>query len=222
MQRLTLFSLLLFVVLLLALPFIFGELMTGSLAKLHISERTASMLAFGIIFGGLINIPIARFHLDTEAPADSMAIFGLSGLAPRMRQMRHETVIALNVGGCIIPTALAAYELSVLPSPLLQAAVIVSALNTLVCYAAARVIPGVGIAIPGLLPPVVAALGALALAPQMAAPVAFIAGVAGPLIGADLFHLKDLKASPTGVASIGGAGTFDGIVLSGIIAAYLA
>jgi len=26
----------------------------------------------------------------------------------------------------------------------------------------------------------------------------------------------------TGVASIGGAGTFDGIVLSGIIAAYLA
>ncbi|HXZ68352.1 MAG TPA: DUF1614 domain-containing protein, partial [Alphaproteobacteria bacterium] len=46
--------------------------------------------------------------------------------------------------------------------------------------------------------------------------------VAGPLIGADLFHLRDIKASPVGIASIGGAGTFDGIVLSGIIAAYLA
>jgi uncharacterized membrane protein len=45
----------------------------------------------------------------------------------------------------------------------------------------------------------------------------------GPLIGADLLHLKDIEeSSNTGVISIGGAGTFDGIVLSGIIAAYLA
>ena len=42
------------------------------------------------------------------------------------------------------------------------------------------------------------------------------------LIGADLLHLKQIEESATGVASIGGAGTFDGIVLSGIVAAYLA
>jgi len=35
-------------------------------------------------------------------------------------------------------------------------------------------------------------------------------------------HLKDIEASEIGVVSIGGAGTFDGIVLSGIVAAYLA
>jgi uncharacterized membrane protein len=46
--------------------------------------------------------------------------------------------------------------------------------------------------------------------------------VLGPLIGADLLHLRDIEELETGIASIGGAGTFDGIVLSGIVAAYLA
>ncbi|MDH4154237.1 MAG: DUF1614 domain-containing protein, partial [Nitrospira sp.] len=47
-------------------------------------------------------------------------------------------------------------------------------------------------------------------------------GVLGPLIGADLLHLRDIEKIATGIASIGGAGRFDGIVLSGIVAAYLA
>jgi uncharacterized membrane protein len=67
-----------------------------------------------------------------------------------------------------------------------------------------------------------AALLALLLAPEDAPPVAFVAGVAGPLIGADLLHLKAIDRVQSGMMSIGGAGTFDGIVLSGIIAAYLA
>jgi uncharacterized membrane protein len=49
-----------------------------------------------------------------------------------------------------------------------------------------------------------------------------VAGVAGPLIGADILHLKDIQKNAVGIASIGGAGTFDGIILSGIVAAYLA
>ena len=58
--------------------------------------------------------------------------------------------------------------------------------------------------------------------PDFAPPIAFIAGVLGPLIGADLMHLRDIKRIATGIASIGGAGTFDGIVLSGLMAAFLA
>ena len=75
---------------------------------------------------------------------------------------------------------------------------------------------------PGLVPAIAAAALAFLLARDQAAPVAFIAGVAGPLIGADLFHLREIGRTATGIASIGGAGTFDGIVLSGIVAAYLA
>jgi uncharacterized membrane protein len=96
-------------------------------------------------------------------------------------------------------------------------------ITTVVCYLIARPVPGLGIAMPGFVPPIVSALSAYLLAPDQAPPVAFVAGVVGPLVGADLLHLRDMhKVATTGIASIGGAGTFDGIVLSGILSAYLA
>jgi uncharacterized membrane protein len=68
----------------------------------------------------------------------------------------------------------------------------------------------------------VAALSALLLQPAFAPPVAFIAGVLGPLVGADLLHLNDIKSIGANVASIGGAGTFDGIVISSLVATLIA
>lgn len=65
---------------------------------------------------------------------------------------------------------------------------------------------------PGLFPPLLAALSALVLVPDQAPPVAFVAGMLGPLIGTDLLHLRDIEK-----IAISGAGTFDGIVLSGIL-----
>jgi uncharacterized membrane protein len=41
------------------------------------------------------------------------------------------------------------------------------------------------------------------------------------LIGADLLHLKDITRVSVGMLSIGGAGTFDGIVLSAVLATVL-
>jgi uncharacterized membrane protein len=52
--------------------------------------------------------------------------------------------------------------------------------------------------------------------------VAYISGTFGVLIGADLLNLKNLTALKAPVVSIGGAGTFDGIFLTGIIAVLLA
>jgi uncharacterized membrane protein len=52
--------------------------------------------------------------------------------------------------------------------------------------------------------------------------IAYVAGNLGPLVGADLLHLKEILRVPAGMLSFGGAGTFDGIVLSGILAALLA
>jgi uncharacterized membrane protein len=46
--------------------------------------------------------------------------------------------------------------------------------------------------------------------------------VLDPLIGADMLHLRNIAALETGIANIGGADTFDAIVLSGIVVAYLA
>ncbi|HKJ83537.1 MAG TPA: DUF1614 domain-containing protein, partial [Mariprofundaceae bacterium] len=56
---------------------------------------------------------------------------------------------------------------------------------------------------------------------KTAAPLAYIAGTTGVIIGADLLHLKDIAKLGAPVVSIGGAGTFDGIVLTGIVAVLL-
>ncbi len=80
---------------------------------------------------------------------------------------------------------------------------------------------GVGIAVPRLLPPLSAALAALLLVPQQAPLAAYVAGTMGTLVGADLLHLGKIRGLATPVASIGGAGTFDGVFLTGIIAVLL-
>jgi uncharacterized membrane protein len=152
-------------------------------------------------------------------------LFGLGRLFPRAVRRRTYTILAVNVGGCIIPCLLVLYEVLRLarsgPAALALTAVAVG-INIAVCYRLARPVPNVGIALPALVPAFVAAACGLILIHEQAPLVAFTAGVLGPLVGADLLHLGDVGRLSTGVASIGGAGTFDGIVLSGLIATLLA
>jgi uncharacterized membrane protein len=218
-------TLLVFIALLVLLPILFGHLLVASLAKLHLSPGVAVALVFAIVLGGLVNIPIRRIPREDTAAYDPFAVYGLP-VPWRPIQMRRDTVIAVNLGGCIIPAGIALYELNHLTAdgPLaLAMAALAAGINILVCYRLAQPAPGIGVVMPGLVPPLVAVAAALLLAPgDTAPPIAFIAGIAGPLIGADLLHLRDISRVGAGIASIGGAGTFDGILLSGIVAAYLA
>jgi uncharacterized membrane protein len=217
--------LILFLLLLILLPFAFGHLFTAALIKLNLEPKTALLLVLAIFAGSAFNIPLKRIARTETVVVDPFAVFGFSGWWPRLRRVRRETVIAVNVGGCIVPVGLVAYETASLlmeGSQIASALLVATAMNTAVCYWLAKPMEGIGIALPGFVPPFVAAIGALILAPEQATPIAFVAGVLGPLIGADLLHLRDVERIATGMASIGGAGTFDGIVLSGIVAAYLA
>jgi uncharacterized membrane protein len=207
------------------LPFLFGEILLGGLGKLHIGRETAILLGIAIIVGGFINIPVKRIIHQHQVVVYPFAAFGFGERWPRLRRVYRETVIAVNVGGCVIPAALVVYELTRLATAgqgTLAAAAAVVTVNVIVCYLTARPVPGVGIVMPGLLSAFLAAGLAMLFAHGEAAPVAFVAGVVGPLVGADLLHLKDLSGKAVGTMSIGGAGTFDGIVLSGVVAAYLA
>jgi len=173
--------------------------MVASLAKLHLDPGTAVSIVVAVMLGGLINIPIARIPREDQILVHPFAVFGLSGLWPRIRRVRRETIIAVNVGGCLIRTDLAFYgliHLVVVAPSTLSAVAIASMIAIVICYLTARPTPGVGITIPGLVPALVAAGLALILAPERAAPVAFIAGVVGPLIGADLLHLRGVIPTP--------------------------
>jgi len=83
----------------------------------------------------------------------------------------------------------------------------------------AQPIPMVGVTIPMFIPPLVAVLLGFIFSPRNPTPVAYIAGVLGVLIGADLMNLSTFSGA--GVMSIGGAGVYDGIFLVGIISALI-
>jgi uncharacterized membrane protein len=212
------------------LPYLVVGAMETALAKLHLWGPVALLCLMGIFVGGLINVPIRYIEREVDQIVDVRGWYGWINRSPMLRRANTETIIAVNVGGCVVPTLMAIYELIMVVTQgryPAWAVAIVSLVNILVCYYVARPINGVGIAMPGFVSPTVAVGLSWLLLPGrefdvIRAPVAFTAGVLGPLIGADLLHLRDFTRVSVGVLSIGGAGTFDGIVLSGMVAALFA
>lgn len=209
------------------LPVFLVDVMQSALARLNLSPTVATLAVIGILIGSLVNIPVYRFSRLDTLPDYTFGAFGLGWFAPQFREMRQQTVIAVNVGGCVIPTSIAVWELlGILGSDgrTVLLTFLIAGANTFVCYRASRPVEGVGIMMPGFLSPLVSVglTWLLGIPPGLRAPVAFVAGVSGPLIGADLLNLRNIARLPGGVLSIGGAGTFDGIVLSGVLAALLA
>jgi uncharacterized membrane protein len=210
------------------LPLVLYDVGRIALGKLGLSPVTATLTVLGIFIGSLVNLPVKEIRRDELQPELPFGPMGM--LYPRTyRRVQSRTIIAVNLGGCVIPVALAVMQVFRLarigPEALLTAG-LVSVLSIVVCWRTARPVEGIGIMMPGLIPPLVSVLGTWILlfdaTPEQRAATAFVAGVSGPVIGADLFHFRDILRTPVAVMSIGGAGTFDGIVLSGILAALLA
>lgn len=200
--------------------FVKWGLITIALSKLGIPPDTLFLLLLLSMLGSMINIPVKRVRVTEEVPEfDIITFFGIRYRPPRWFYER-EMIIALNVGGAIIPVLLSLHLW--LQSPVSFKALIAVALVTVVVNKIARPIPGVGIATPMLIPPLVAAAVALILTPEWAPGTAYISGTLGTLIGADIMNLKKIRELRAPVVSIGGAGTFDGIFLTGIIAVLLA
>jgi uncharacterized membrane protein len=130
------------------------------------------------------------------------------------------TVIAVNVGGAVIPTLLSLYLL--VKNDLWIRGIVTTAIVAAIVHMLAYPVPGVGIAVPIFVPPVATAIVAVLIARQHAAALAYVGGSLGTLIGADLLNLDAVQGLGAPVASIGGAGTFDGIFLTGVMAVLLA
>ena len=130
------------------------------------------------------------------------------------------TLIAVNVGGAVIPVLVSLYLL--VRHALWIRGLVATAVVALVIHWFANPVRGVGIAVPVFLPALITAVLALVLARERAAPLAYVAGSLGTLIGADLTNLDKVSDLGAPVASIGGAGTFDGIFVTAILAVLLA
>lgn len=210
--------------LILLLPFVLANALLTALGKLGLGPTSSLLAALSIFLGSAINVPVTRIEREELVEYLPNRLLGLHRLLARPMQRRTYTVIAVNVGGCLVPTAIAGYQgarLALQAPSVLPAALLALVINVALCYYFAKPVPDVGITMSPLVPAGAAALCGLLLAPEWAPPVAFMAGVLGPLIGADFLHLDDIAQTGTGMASIGGAGTFDGIVLSGLVATLL-
>jgi uncharacterized membrane protein len=201
--------------------FFFAQIgvLTLAFAKIGINPQYMFALLFFTLVGSGVNIPIKRIKEEKLCDEEHVRFYGMRYRVPSFRDP-CTTVLAVNLGGAVIPVLISLYVLAKCPVPiqaLLATGIMVVVMNKL-----ARPVKGIGIGVPVLTPPLIAAMLGLLLAPGNAPPVAYVAGTMGTLIGADLLNLKKIAGLGAPVASIGGAGTFDGIFLAGIIAVLLA
>ncbi len=208
-----------FLAALILLPFLMLGMIGGAFIKLGLSPSLMFWLLIFTLVGSMVNIPIYTLKSEEVVGDTVVSYFGMRVRVPRMPP-GGRTVLAVNVGGAVIPVALCLYLLTQMDFGL-YLPVLVGGV-TLVVNRLARPIKGLGIAVPGLIPALVAVVGAYVLSPpELRAPSAYIASTMGILIGADLLRLGEISRLGAPVASIGGAGTFDAIFLSGVIAVML-
>ncbi len=233
------------------LALLFLNVVTEAFRLLGLSPRGALLLLLISLVGSLINIPLTRRRIVLADPALERLPPVVRQMLPYFHYdppLVTEEILAVNVGGAVVPVVFSVY-LCTLRGTSIPAAVAATVVVTVVTKLFARPRPGVGVTLPAFVAPLTAAVAAHGLVrllgadPDAAAPAAYIAGTLGTLIGADLLNLPRLlrgravgdaereagelglaPAPParTVIASIGGAGVFDGIFLSSVLAPLLA
>lgn len=209
---------LLVAMLVIAMAFIELNAIVVAFEKLGLSRRSIYLALIATLLGSYINVPLFKF---TSRPSLEVP--------PEIQQWMHtqhivqtsETIVAVNIGGCVIPVIFSIYlyvHTLVIPTHVILAVAIMAG----VAYGLSRTVPGSGITLPVVIPPVTAAIVAAFLEPEHRAALAYIGGTLGVLIGADLLRLREIPRIGVKEASIGGAGTFDGIFITGIVAVLLA
>jgi uncharacterized membrane protein len=193
--------------------------------KLGLSPDLAYLLLMCTLAGSMINLPVATLKADGPPPPEPPASespppapgFPQGWPFPRLPPFTGKVTITVNVGGALFSLYLFAHT----PLGVVRSVASIM-LVALVASRFSRPIPRMGIGMPILIAPLTAALVATLIDPAQRAPLAYISGTLGVLIGADLMRLKDILKLGSPVASIGGAGTLDGVFLTGIIAVLLA
>ena len=220
-------SMLVLAILLLILVAVVGLVFVGvvgvAFADVGFSPTIIVLILIATFVGSFLNIPILK--LKTSVPIvveEYVSFFGVTYRIPQVEYGQVVTVVAVNAGGALIPAAVSIYLLSRTAPETIFYSIIGVAIVGLITHAVARPVKGVGIVTPWFIPPIAAAIIAIILQPGSARTIAYVAGVLGTLIGADLTNLHVIPKLGAPVASIGGAGTFDGVFLSGIIAVLLA
>ena len=110
-------------------------------ARLGISPMSAILLLLASLFGAYVNIPIAQLPGQTEVVGQRVDFFGFEYVVPTEVDWPG-TIIAINLGGAVIPIALSIYLL--FKNNIWLPAIIATAVVSAVCYAVAEPVRGAG------------------------------------------------------------------------------
>jgi uncharacterized membrane protein len=195
------------------------EVLSAAFERLGLSHQEAYLLLAGTLLGSLVNVPLYRMTAKLPAPGVREESVWTPFRVPQP-PFAGQTVVAINAGGCLIPVL---FSIHLLMSGSLSAAEVLIAVAAVaaIAYAFSRPVPGAGVVLPIFVAPVTAALIATVLDYEQRAPLAYVSGTLGVLLGADVLRLRDIRAMRAPLASIGGAGTFDGIFIAGLFAVLL-
>ncbi len=231
------FSLFYFGILLFLLLLVFPVLMTFyrsiMVEALGLPPWMFGGVLFLSLFGSSVNIPLTT--LESREPVKvirEVRFFGVTWRVPRVEMGVRRTFVMLNVGGCVVPVLISLYLLLV-GIPGASVDLFSSYVDVFVVffgvvfstYRSSRLIEGLGIATPMLGPPLATVLCVVGLSlfrvVSCPSQVAYVGGTLGALVGADLLNLGRIRSLGAGVVSIGGAGSFDGIYLTGLFSVVL-
>jgi uncharacterized membrane protein len=185
--------------------------------KLGVRLPLALLALFFCLMSSFVNIPLFSIpsHKKIEQQVIPVWLLGKPEL------IRNRILVAINLGGAVMPLFFCIYLYNLHQLSFVQILLVTLGV-ALPSYVISRPIPGLGVAMPVFIPPIIAALLALLLAPEQSAPLAYIGGTLGVILGADVLRLRSIQDLGAPIVSIGGAGTFDGVFLTGIIAVLLA
>src|SRR5258706_197790 len=174
--------------------------------RLGISSGTALLLLFASLLGSYINIPVWEFPEREVRSGQEVIFFGVHYVVPVVIEW-PSTVVAVNVGGAVIPTLLSLYLL--FKNHLWISGIVTTALVAVIVHMLAYPVQGVGIAVPIFVPPVVTAIVAVLIAPRHAALLAPVGGRLAPPFRGCLVYLGGVLGPRRPCVSTRGPGAFD-------------
>ena len=113
--------------------------------KMGVHRRYVFAVLFWSLLGSYVNLPVARLPGEKVLEQQYIQYFLVRYPVPVIRELPG-TVIAVNIGGAIIPTILSLYLL--MKNTLYVRAALGVAAVSLVVYNLATLVPGLGVAVP--------------------------------------------------------------------------
>lgn len=210
------------------------SLAAGAFAKLGLTPLQGLLVFVLTLLGRTTDIPLFRtgrlvrhFGVTMLGPFLCVSPLNRPNRPEALLAELREQTVAVNVGGCLVPVILSGYLLArqqwvLAQSPWFWLCLVLVAAAS---FAAVRVVPHFGLRLPLWVPPFATIVTAALFAPVELAPtVAYVAGSLGALLGGNVLHLLDPRTRDrldAPLISIGGAGTFGGVFLAGVLSVLL-